>query len=37
MVPQVEEIGPELEFMRLAQVEALLNGEVPVLLERTAE
>jgi hypothetical protein len=36
MVPQVEEVGREPEFLTLVDLEVLQHGKVPVLLERTA-
>src|SRR2546423_203090 len=37
MVPNVENVRPELEIVVLLNSETLLNREVPVLLVRTAE
>lgn len=37
MVPEIEEIRAELEFMALFDAEVLLHREVPILLERATE
>ena len=37
MVPEIKEIGSELELVLLSKMEAFQNREVPVLLGRSAE